>query len=217
MKKILSWLCRKGEETLSRYHVTLADSLAAAKSQQREFQRFLILAQQFLRGTYYDSLLPGIFGGLDRCQHQEKEKKKKKEEVVNYDRDESTALSKGLHAFFDRMRNNRENLCKTHRVIRLRVESRSTSSLLQILYTKSVSVASAQGWLAYRHGKQPSRKRELIKSRARRSSSSTTPPPQRSFGRRSFDDYTFHIPSPGGFRFVSTVASTDAADASHPN
>jgi hypothetical protein len=31
------------------------------------------------------------------------------------------------------------------------------------------------------------------------------------------DDYTFHIPSPGGFRFVSTVASTDAADASHPN
>nr|CAH0099895.1 unnamed protein product [Daphnia galeata] len=45
-RQILSWLCRKGEETLSRYHVTLADSLAAAKSQQREFQRFLILAQK---------------------------------------------------------------------------------------------------------------------------------------------------------------------------
>ncbi|KAK4035795.1 hypothetical protein OUZ56_027878 [Daphnia magna] len=46
LNQILSWLCRKGEETLSRYHVTLADSLAAAKSQQREFQRFLILAQR---------------------------------------------------------------------------------------------------------------------------------------------------------------------------
>lgn len=58
-------------------------------------------------------------------------------------------------------------VCKTHRVIRLRVESRSTSSLQQILYTKSVSVASARGWLAYRHGKKKlSRKRELIKSRA---------------------------------------------------
>ncbi|XP_045034218.1 uncharacterized protein LOC123475512 isoform X2 [Daphnia magna] len=50
-RQILSWLCRKGEETLSRYHVTLADSLAAAKSQQREFQRFLILAQkQIVKG-----------------------------------------------------------------------------------------------------------------------------------------------------------------------
>ncbi|XP_059353299.1 uncharacterized protein LOC130701846 isoform X2 [Daphnia carinata] len=50
-RQILSWLCRKGEETLSRYHVTLADSLAAAKSQQREFQRFLVLAQkQIVKG-----------------------------------------------------------------------------------------------------------------------------------------------------------------------
>ncbi|XP_046444764.1 uncharacterized protein LOC124194558 isoform X6 [Daphnia pulex] len=50
-RQILSWLCRKGEETLSRYHVTLADSLAAAKSQHREFQRFLILAQkQIVKG-----------------------------------------------------------------------------------------------------------------------------------------------------------------------
>lgn len=47
--QILSWLCRKGEETLSRYNVTLADSLAAAKLQEREFQRFLNLAQVRLR------------------------------------------------------------------------------------------------------------------------------------------------------------------------
>ncbi|KZS08114.1 Uncharacterized protein APZ42_028023, partial [Daphnia magna] len=58
---ILSWLCRKGEETLSRYHVTLADSLAAAKSQQREFQRFLILAQVSLKDIFFHSTNPLSF------------------------------------------------------------------------------------------------------------------------------------------------------------
>ena len=42
--QILSWLCRKGEETLRRYQVTPADSLASAQRQEQEFQRFLTLA-----------------------------------------------------------------------------------------------------------------------------------------------------------------------------
>jgi hypothetical protein len=55
--QILSWLCRKGEETLSRYQVTLADSLASAKSQEREFQRFLTLAQVRKLQFYFFVLL----------------------------------------------------------------------------------------------------------------------------------------------------------------
>lgn len=54
--KILSWLCRKGEETLSRYNVTPAESLAAARLQQREFQRFLNLAQVSGRHIFFSFL-----------------------------------------------------------------------------------------------------------------------------------------------------------------
>ncbi|GBM31085.1 hypothetical protein AVEN_32468-1 [Araneus ventricosus] len=43
--QVLSWLCRKGNESLER-HQAIADSLGAIKQQEEEFEKFYFLAMQ---------------------------------------------------------------------------------------------------------------------------------------------------------------------------
>ncbi|GIY54157.1 uncharacterized protein CDAR_446161 [Caerostris darwini] len=50
--QVLSWLCRKGNESLQR-HQAIADSLGAIKQQEEEFEKFYFLAMGhkcYLRG-----------------------------------------------------------------------------------------------------------------------------------------------------------------------
>ncbi|KAG8198143.1 hypothetical protein JTE90_006895 [Oedothorax gibbosus] len=100
--QVLTWLNRKGEETLKR-HKTLAETLNAIREQENEFEKFYFLAmRQIERGNDLLEEIPKVV-----------------REVGNEDGNLSSHLRRQLDDFTDRLEDAREKLEDTSRCYHL--------------------------------------------------------------------------------------------------
>ncbi|CAL1276908.1 unnamed protein product [Larinioides sclopetarius] len=116
--QVLSWLCRKGNESLER-HQAIADSLGAIKQQEEEFEKFYFLAmRQIEKGN--DLLEEVSTFSLDSCLPKIKEENPS--EPVDDDggvHELATSLRQHLGSFTERLEGTRERIEDTAKCYQL--------------------------------------------------------------------------------------------------